>query len=338
MGGYYEGVVAEHASALQVRWTMGRRDGGSTRRMMRSDEPAPLYMTQLEASRRLREEARANAAAAELAAVQDELARLRAQTAEAQAAKPLPSSPGTTASGDGGTASGASPGGAPTSTRTQGTPAGSSSGTFSTGQGGGGRRGSVAGGDEQLEYLRLHFENELAVQAKKAAESQVRGCGATSTRRPRNHIALPRLLPPPPQAYAVAAVRSVLQGQLDDLNSIFEVQLAEGKREAALVAAREARAENADVERRVAAAVAEAVAAAQHEADRQRVEAVRAALALAAGGRWHAQVALTVPRMLHSLSLASYRRGLQGPAHDGAVDAPREPALREGGPPRVHGD
>ena len=94
---------------------------------------------------------------------------------------------------------------------------------------------------------------------------------------------LSTVFPGPSQAYAVAAVRSVLQAQLDDLNAIFEVQLAEGKKEAALAAARDARAENADVERRVAAAVADAVSRAQQEADRQRVEAVRAALALAAG-------------------------------------------------------
>lgn len=86
-----------------------------------------------------------------------------------------------------------------------------------------------------------------------------------------------------PQEYAVAAVRSVLQGQLDDLNAIFEVQLAEGRKEAAEEATRAARAEYVDVEQRVAAAVAEAVSAAQQDADRQRVEAVRAALALAAG-------------------------------------------------------
>ena len=74
-----------------------------------------------------------------------------------------------------------------------------------------------------------------------------------------------------------------MQRQQDDLNSIFELQLADAKKEASLAALREARAENADIEQRVASAVAEAVSEAQQEADRQRIEAVRAALALAAG-------------------------------------------------------
>lgn len=234
-----------------------------------------------EAARRLREEARANAAAAEVAAVREELELLRSRTAASlgKTSSPPTRVPADLKSPSDASGTTVSPDVA-SSTRLPATPAGSSG-------------SSTAGGAarEEIEYLRLHYENELAVAAKKAAESQVRRSGlisTASTRIPSLHqrnVTVPPLAPSSAhlQAYAVAAVRSVLQAQLDDLNAIFEVQLAEGKKEAALAAAREARAENADVERRVAAAVAEAVSSAQQEADRQRVEAVRGALALAAG-------------------------------------------------------
>ncbi len=104
------------------------------------------------------------------------------------------------------------------------------------------------------------------------------------------------------QEHAVAAVRTALQGQLDDLNSIFDSQVGEFKIHAVHIVVRpfnsihlqlseaiaQARIDARDearvnVEKRISAAVAEAVAAAQRDADRLRVEAVRTALATAAG-------------------------------------------------------
>ena len=134
VGGFYEDVVARHASALEA-----------------------------EAALRLREEARANAAAAELAAVQHELELLRARTAAVQgtATSRAHASPPPAAS----TSSVAAPSsdvlGAARSHSTPGS-AGFAIGT-----------GNRTSASEEIEYMRLHYESELALAAQRAEESQV---------------------------------------------------------------------------------------------------------------------------------------------------------------------
>lgn len=125
MGGFYEDVVARHAAALEA-----------------------------EATRRLREEERANAVSDELVAVRMELAQLRAR---------LSSDAGLDASAGSGHEAARQ---TPLRAAHTAAPAG--------GHGSGSRRASGVIDNAEIEYLRLHYENELAAAAKKAAESQVR--------------------------------------------------------------------------------------------------------------------------------------------------------------------